>query len=147
MLQDNGNNGAVLQALNSIAAAIQGDKVVYIGGQFPDLNPLTTSAVDISGSSIGFTLNKDATVIIGFGTRFQINTNIHCTMRLLIDGVAVSTIQMGSGDAGVVLYMNTMKLHATAISAGSHTIKIHAYASTGSASVAIEPFWHGLIIY
>lgn len=141
----NTNNSVVTANITDAAVTSPKMAPTLLGGQFGDMNPIPSSAGDISGSSSTFTLTTASYLVVNFGCKFQLNTNLHATIYLNVDGSDVSNIQMGSGDAGVVLYMNSSRQVKLTLTAASHTIKLRAVASTGSASVAIEPFWYATV--
>lgn len=113
----------------------------YIGQQFVDYNPLPTSWTDVPGSSITFTLTQNSRLKFNYGIRFQLNTNIHGYLRLVIDGTPASDLLSGNSSAGVVIYQETMRTFATTLASGSHTVKLQAYANNASSAVGIAPFW------
>lgn len=110
-------------------------------------SPVPTSETDITGSSVTFTLNVDATLFIIFGSQFQINSGANRTLdlNLYIDGTNTkncSQISNPASDSYVFLSRTTKQN----LAAGSHTIKLRGLASSSSTCALNSAYWYAFVL-
>lgn len=140
--------GAVTEGkIDDLAVTSRKAVLDIVGVQGTDLNPLTTSYQDTPSASATFSVNVDSYILLSFGARLQMNTALTASLKAVLDGTDITDALVeainGTSSAMYIPGSRTIRVDLTA---GSHTIKLQAKATVGSAAVAIAPYWWGLVV-
>jgi hypothetical protein len=120
---------------------------LIVGVQSVSQSPANLAVTDVASSSVTFTLDVNSTLLITFGCDTQLNTGAsrEGSLYLDIDASTVSTIGNTMGSTGVDQHIYSARQHKTNLTAGSHTIKLRANASTVSTVAINNAFWNALV--
>lgn len=119
-------------------------QLTILNKQGTDLNPLTGSYQDIPNSSLTFTLDTASYILLTFGCRQQQNTALTSYLQLIVDGSSIKDLR-NTNPSGAT-YVEAHAAVVLTLAAGSHTIKLQAYATANNAAVAIAGYWRGIVV-
>lgn len=110
---------------------------------------LTGSIADVTGTSVTFTTSTAQNILIFFGGSLVTNGAVVADVRVNVDG-SDQTPKIFQANAGNVANNNGLTTEAlkpvfVALSAGSHTIKMRALASTNG-QASLTPEWYGIVL-
>ena len=138
------DDAIIRRHIGDAAVASRHAQLTMLNKQGTDLNPLTGSYQDIPNSSLTFSLETASYVLLTFGCRQQQNTGLTSYLKLVVDGSDYKDLR--STNPSGATYVEASQTVLLTLAAGSHTIKLQAYATANNAAVAIAGYWRGIVV-